>query len=263
MYKGDISMNKGIVTGVIATALCLGSFTSFAGQWVQMGENWTYMTDNGVFVKDKWLWLDENHDGKAELYHFDANGMMSKSTTVDAYDEDYAEYPDEKLFINVDQNGAATTYKDYMDGQWYEKIMETVDIPRYKINFENGSYKYYLPEGIDHYNFAEIKYAWIDNNITDCGDYYSAKVYPIVKHMGSAPGLIGLTDLCLTTEAFFAEDCKVHVVGADVDNDYTSIDREMSISELAEKKNLSYNYLEVNSVDDDGYITSCYVGPAE
>lgn len=65
-------MKKGFKILVVAGVLTLTSiFTSFAGQWEQ-GENniWKYKDDNGNYVTDRWMWIDDDNDGIAECYCF-------------------------------------------------------------------------------------------------------------------------------------------------------------------------------------------------
>lgn len=73
-------MKKRFLTAAISAMLVIGTaITSFAGQWVQEGNNWKYRNDNGSYV-DNWQWID----GKS--YYFDQSGnLLTNTTTPDNY----------------------------------------------------------------------------------------------------------------------------------------------------------------------------------
>lgn len=55
------------------------AITSFAGQWVQEGNNWKYQNDNGIYAGN-WQWID----GKS--YYFDQSGnLLTDTTTPDGH----------------------------------------------------------------------------------------------------------------------------------------------------------------------------------
>ncbi len=73
-------MKKKLLTAVMSVILIIGSVTtSFAGQWVQEGNNWKYMNDTRSNAAE-WQWID----GKS--YYFDQDGdMLTNTTTPDGY----------------------------------------------------------------------------------------------------------------------------------------------------------------------------------
>ena len=238
---------------VTAGMVCSMALTSFAGQWIADGSKWLYMTDDGNFAKDTWLWLDENHDTKAELYHFDANGVLSQNTAVNMYE--YTNDGMEHLIVNVDENGAATDYSlTYYCGSFHHTIEQASFPTSYTITLDSeGRYVYSLD--VDHYDFNEIKtayasdYANFINTIEGSGDGYCADVDLIVFSDDSESVLMGKLCCGIKTTAKFTKKCKTR---------YWTGDPYMSISDLL-RDNRYCNYLKVESVDSDGYITKCVI----
>ncbi|MBE6003144.1 MAG: hypothetical protein E7232_03495 [Lachnospiraceae bacterium] len=71
---------------------CTFAMTSFAGQWLQDTNGWSYLNDNGTKAIG-WQWIDGNGDGISECYYFDEYGYCLMNTIT----------PDG---LTVDQNGA-------------------------------------------------------------------------------------------------------------------------------------------------------------
>lgn len=233
--------------------VCSMALTSFAGQWIADGSKWLYMTDDGNFAKDTWLWLDENHDTKAELYHFDANGVLSQNTAVNMSEN--TNFGMENLVVNVDKNGAATDYTiTYFAGSFHQSIEKASFPTTYSITVDpEGNYVYSLD--VDHYDFNEIKTAYASdytnfiNTIEGSGDGYRADVDLIVFADDSESVLMGELCCSIKTTAKFAKNCKARS---------WSSDSYRSISALL-RDEIYCNYLEVESVDADGYITKCII----
>ncbi len=229
---------------------CSMALTSLAGQWVEYGGKWFYMTDDGNFAKNTWLWLDENHDTNAELYHFDASGIMSHSTSVTFADGQ------ETLVVNLNGSGAATDYTHtYSFGGIYGKpttrhsSVKATSLPPVYSVYTNYDGSYFYTSDVDHYDFNDICHAWI-NSIDYNGDCYSSQVNLIVYHNGSDPGPFGNFECSVKTTAKFADDCRVKT------NPNSS--STISIEDFVERGKY-YNYMSVDSVDSDGYITSCTI----
>ena len=58
-------------------ALCMTvsmTMTAFGGQWMQDNSGWWYQNDDGSYPVNCWQWIDENGDGLAECYYFNADG---------------------------------------------------------------------------------------------------------------------------------------------------------------------------------------------
>ena len=222
-------------------AISIMSTTAFAGQWVENGGQWFYMTDNGKYAKDIWLWLDENHDTYAELYHFDANGVMSQSTTV--MDGSGTSY----MLVNVDNNGAALNCT-LAEGSStdYEMIGNQAFPANYSVRLNSkGGYDYSLD--VDHYDFEEVKDAKINGSFKKSGDCYLADVSLCIFYMSDSRMVT--FNRFIDTTAKFSKNCKVR--------SYDNNDG-VPISDYYKKQNRN-NWLEVYSVDSDGYITDCMI----
>ena len=46
---------------------------------------WVFRQDDGSLLKGGWFWIDGNHDGTAESYYLDENGVMAANTDVGGY----------------------------------------------------------------------------------------------------------------------------------------------------------------------------------
>ncbi|WP_036607567.1 hypothetical protein [Oribacterium sp. P6A1] len=229
-------------------AISIMSSTALAGQWVENGGNWFYMTDDGNYAKNTWLWLDENHDTKAELYHFDTNGVMARSTVIQVGSgNDY-------MLVNIDDNGAAIGCTFVEDSTIDNLTFCDYRFPTsYSVKLDsNGSYVYSLD--VDHYDFKEIKDAEFNDYLNDCpikksNDCYSAEISLSVFHGGTF-ACLQCFNCSIKTTAKFAKNCKVRLY----DNEEV-----ISISDYLKKNDMYSNWLEVYSVDDDGYITDCMI----
>ncbi len=63
---------KKLLVLLMSTIITLSSaFISFAGEWKQDNVGWWYQKDDGSYVKDDWLTLNDT-----AKYHFDSNGYM-------------------------------------------------------------------------------------------------------------------------------------------------------------------------------------------
>lgn len=76
--------------GKLLTATFLLTFsmtiTAFAGTWKQDNAGWWWQNDDGTYPKSTWQWIDDDGDGTAESYCFDANGYVyTNTTTPDGY----------------------------------------------------------------------------------------------------------------------------------------------------------------------------------
>ncbi len=213
--------------------------TSGSGKWIQSGSDWYYIIDDGNYAKDAWLWIDKNHDGKAEFYHFDANGVMSKSTEVYIYGET----------VYFDENGAMINDDD---GSVYSE-----DVPSYSINMVNGNYEYSLNNNDSHYNFKEIKFADINtDNLVNWGEYYSCQIRIEVCFMGSGGGVSEVMNCYIPATAYFSKNCMVK-------KSYPENSIPIPISSINFQDDEFYShvtYVRVESVDSNGYVTSCTMG---
>lgn len=229
--SGVDDVNNSNFSGEMSTMSSTGS----SGHWVENSGKWFYMTSDGTFAKDTWLWLDEDHDTYADLYHFDANGVMSQSTTI-PINSPIIGTP---MLVNIGNNGAAIDCTEIADG--YIRDYSTFYGYRLPVNYSiNSGYSY--SSHVDHYYFQEIKSAFIEP-LKKSGNCYSADVSLIV--------LFGHYeyDCFVHTTAKFSDICKVR----------SWDDKEVtSISDFL-KKNEHYNYIEVYSVDANGYITDCKI----
>jgi len=224
-------------------AISIMSSAALAGQWVENGGNWFYMTDDGNYAKNTWLWLDENHDTKAELYHFDANGVMAQSTVIQmGSGKNY-------VLVNIDGNGVATDCTS-VDSPYinYYTLLDERFPKSYSIDEKYG---YSLD--VDHYDFAELKFAEFPyssekNPIKKTGNCYSADVYLYVWR-GDFGNELDSFNCFIKTTAKFSKNCRVR----SYDNE-----ESFSISDFIKKKQY-HNCLDVYSVDTDGYITDCRI----
>ena len=58
------------------------SFTALASEWKQDDAGWWYQNADGSYTTNGWQWIDDNADGIAECYYFDANGYCLMNTTT-------------------------------------------------------------------------------------------------------------------------------------------------------------------------------------
>lgn len=72
---------------VAAAAVTIAASTpAYAGQWVQDNVGWRWQLDDGSYHNGRewpFVWIDGNHDGIAENYHFDEKGYISYDTDSD------------------------------------------------------------------------------------------------------------------------------------------------------------------------------------
>lgn len=251
LRKGNCMKRKmKFFAALLACAMLTSPIAAIAGQWVPMGQDWAYMTDDGTFAKNTWLWLDENHDQNAELYHFDANGMMSKQTTISSTGFGYT------LSINIDENGVANYYADTSG---FSGAITPVTMPPYAIHMSNGIYCYFLPDGVPYYNFAELREVFF-SDLADYGAYYAANARLPVYYTGSSPELWLPMDCTIHTSIRFSKNCLITANGYDGSGEF--IDDVLPISDYI-ARNLNYNLLVVHETDANGYISSCSVLAAE
>ena len=251
-------MRRRLVPLMITTSIIMNSFSTLAGQWIQIAQDWSYLTDDGNLAKDTWLWLDEDRDGQADLYHFDVNGVMSKDTCVSLYSDSYWDY-----FMIIDEYGKAT--ENIEEGahsyQRYSTEIGSVNIPPYLISVQkdnNGDhYVYSLKEDIDHYRFKEIHYAWIDTPLIDCGDHYFPNVKLEVCPIPNYGGHLEVMECYIPAIAYFSKECKV--LTYDTDNIYC--DKTIPITLYLASYELNHCFITVKSTDSNGYITSCVIWP--
>ncbi len=217
------------------------SSSALGGQWIQKGQDWNYLTDDGNTARSTWLWLDGNHDGIAELYHFDVYGTMSKSTTVRLGDNI------ETITVFIDDNGSATGYTEefYDNGSIESFDIDPIIIPAYYITVDKGEYIYTLNNDGKQYDFKECKNAFI-NSIENRGNYYSANVQLDIYCILGAYTLTDFMTCTPYTQAYFSNDCIV--------NYYE--DENISIADFISKEK-KFNYMIVDSVNANGFITSC------
>ncbi len=80
---------KKITTIAAAVLFTLGTVsTAFAGSWQGSYEaGWKWQNDDGTSPSNTWFWVDDNNDGIAESYLFDAEGfcLTGAGTTADGY----------------------------------------------------------------------------------------------------------------------------------------------------------------------------------
>ncbi len=239
-------MKKSILKILFATscATSILATTAFAGQWIENRHNWYYMTDDDHYAKDTFLWLDENHDGKAEFYHFNEDGVMSKSTSF-TINNDYS-----SATFYFDENGAATKYSGYIIDTYIEEIIQPVGMPEYSIIYKDGKYEYLYNDDKSHYDFKDVDHAYT-KPLVDCGDYYSSEVGLIIKELGGMSTVLDVMDCYVPgATAYFTKDCMWSM--------YTMDGEEvMPLSEFLSKERYHHDGLIVKSTNSDGYITSC------
>ena len=70
-------MKKGLaiamMTGVMTAA---AGMTAYAGQWIQTGDVWRYLRDDGTLQSNGWQWID------GKCYYFDETGNMAAGVTT-------------------------------------------------------------------------------------------------------------------------------------------------------------------------------------
>lgn len=77
-------MKRGFAITVMAGMMVLtAGTTAYAGQWIQTGEVWRYLRDDGKLQAGGWEWID------GKCYYFDESGnMLAAVTTPDGYQVD-------------------------------------------------------------------------------------------------------------------------------------------------------------------------------
>lgn len=72
--------------GMITTMALIISMntTAYAAKWIWTGtaSRYYYDANNFQYYKDGWHWIDDDRDGIAECYYFDAYGNLETSTTT-------------------------------------------------------------------------------------------------------------------------------------------------------------------------------------
>lgn len=226
--------------------LAFSSFSSYAGHWIEEGQDWYYMTDDGNYAKDTWLWLDENHDGKAEFYHFEKSGVMSRSKSITMENTGLTG----DVTFNIDKNGVTSSFNMRGRDFYKEREITPIDMPPYSIHLNNGKYEYSLNDGKTHYDFSLITSAYTDH-LVDCGNYYSSNVRLIIDDEGSMPGAFEIQECYIPATAYFSKDCSCRY--------YTEYgETYIPISEFLANDNY-YASVIVESTNSDGYITSCFL----
>lgn len=76
----------------LMTAMLLSltlTITSFAGSWQSDAKGKWWKNDDGSFPANGWYWIDDNSDGIANSYYFNAEGyLLTDTTTPDGYTVD-------------------------------------------------------------------------------------------------------------------------------------------------------------------------------
>ena len=251
--------NKSIFQWLLVCIMILTfSLTAFSGQWISSNSEWYYKTDDGFYAKNAWLWLDEDHDGIAHLYHFDNNGIMSKSTQVTKEDEFDSS---NKMIFDINSDGIITGIH-YTDD--YYIPLSPKEMPPYAIYKTNTYYRYALNNGKDFYDFKDAKNAKINNYIenngyysdrltyyVDCGNYYAIDVDILVYDAGT-DGNEDIIKCVIPTKAYFSKDCICNTHSPEGD-------KVASISKIVMESSSSpsFNFFDVTSTDSNGFITSC------
>lgn len=122
---------RNMMTAVVAMTMAAAmSMTAFAG-W-QTGfdgtsARWWYDNNDGTWLANGWHWVDDNKDGVAQCYYFDADGYVITSTTtpdgytvnatgewtVDGAIQNKGEAVKSNTAANTDVAGTAKSLDDY------------------------------------------------------------------------------------------------------------------------------------------------------
>lgn len=86
-------MKKYVVLLMSVIIAMSSTIVSFAGEWMQDSVGWFYQNDDGSYVKNDWLTLNE------EKYHFDSNGYM-QTGLIEVNGIKYYLYTDGRLIYN-------------------------------------------------------------------------------------------------------------------------------------------------------------------
>lgn len=181
--------NKKLLTGVLAGAFIITcSFSAFAGVW--RGDSWGKHYDKtgyGNFAVNEWLWIDDDKDGIAQCYYFDATSFMWHDREKDGYmlnsdgqwvvdgivqtkqvEKDQSEAPDLQKLIEERKAqkaqytklefAAATTNEDRATGYTKEELFDPVfkyhEYNRYdKLSNHNMTVLYYKTSDQIYYSF--------------------------------------------------------------------------------------------------------------
>ncbi len=158
-------MRKLIASVILATVF---STTTFAGQWIQEGNEWKYERATGGFLYSKWgyvdlFYIDGNNDNIAEAYAIDSNGIMHHDEVLEYGGGCYADSsgilhkPDGSIMtqeINVNgkvnpESGKGIIKESIIDvflkdsgylKQIFQNEMSDRDVlSQYSLNFSDGS----------------------------------------------------------------------------------------------------------------------------
>ena len=109
-------MKKKVLAMLLTGCLALSfSMTAFAGSWQSNATGKWWQRDDGSWPANCWEWIDDNGDGKEEMYYFDANGYLLTNT--------YA--PDGK-YINANGQWETEGYVHQEDGDVPDLVINGV-----------------------------------------------------------------------------------------------------------------------------------------
>ena len=104
------------------------------GDWIQEDGRWRWMTDDGTYVLNDWLWIDGNDDGTAEYYYFDEKGyLLTDTVTPDG------EYVDGNGSRTIGGTVVSTTAVQRVEGDT-STSMEKLQIGIYVKDGDTGRY---------------------------------------------------------------------------------------------------------------------------
>ena len=70
----------------VLTMTVMMGMVAYAGSWQESFRGKWWKNDDGSYPKSEWCWIDNENDGFAECYYFDANGYAYiNKTTPDGY----------------------------------------------------------------------------------------------------------------------------------------------------------------------------------
>ncbi|MCI8453425.1 MAG: hypothetical protein HFE84_02240 [Lachnospiraceae bacterium] len=86
MKKGSLFQTLCLSTAMILVFPLL----SYAGEWQETSSQKRWLKDDGTHAVSQWEWIDDDNDGFAKCYYFDANGnLLTNTTTPDNYTVDH------------------------------------------------------------------------------------------------------------------------------------------------------------------------------
>lgn len=190
-------MKRKIVTGITAMALVLAcAAPAYAGEWKQDSKGQWWQSEDGSYPVNTGMWIDGDHDGKAELYYFDAEGYVLKNTHTDSgytLNADGAvAFGDEVYRLQLDgplsaeavsaglPNGLAGIYYGKVNGVDVECVITVEDGNYfYTTEFGVGPMPSYVNNGV--FDDAETTFIFEGNHLRMIDKIMGNEVYDLIK----------------------------------------------------------------------------------